>query len=150
MVAKVTGGKNLEALAKKAKDGVTGYDVGYFPQAKYADGTPVASVALWQEFGTRDSAGKVVVPERSFMRSTDKEIQKDIRKLVVKFRNAKAGNINRKGVIKIALFHVGKIQEKITNIISPPNKPSTASRKGSSNPLIDTAMMRNSTTFQVF
>ena len=43
---------------------------------------------------------------------------------------------------------VGVVQSYITKLRNPPNSPSTIARKGSSNPLIDTGLMRQSVTYQ--
>lgn len=43
----------------------------------------------------------------------------------------------------------GAIRQYITDLDTPPNKPSTIKRKGSSNPLIDTGAMRQSVTSTV-
>ena len=40
-------------------------------------------------------------------------------------------------------------QDKIDDTTDPPNALSTIARKGSSHPLIDTAMMKNTLTFEV-
>lgn len=149
MAARVKGGKALNDLSKKAKAGVVSYNVGFFPKAKYADGTPVALVGLWQEFGTRTPSGVVAIPERPFFRSTNKEIQRDIRKLVIKFRDPKTKLLDKKDASKIAAFHAGAIQQKITMIDSPPNSIRTIGIKGSSNPLIDTGLMRSSVTWEL-
>ena len=150
MVATVKGGGKLAALAKRARTrGIKSYSVGFFPKAKYADGTQVALVGLWQEFGTRDDAGNVRVPERSFFRSTDKKIGKKIRKLVIKLRDKNTMVLDARGASKIAAFHAGQIQEAITDIKTPPNAPGTISAKGSGNPLIDTGFMRQSITWAI-
>lgn len=44
---------------------------------------------------------------------------------------------------------VGKVQEFMTELDSPPNAPSTIAQKGSDNPLIDTGAMRQSVTYAV-
>lgn len=150
-MTKFRGGKKLEKLAKKAKakEGSISYSVGFFPKAKYADGTQVALVGLWQEFGTRGADGSVLIPERPFFRSTRKSFQKTIRKLTIKLRNPQTKLMDKKSVGKIAAKHVGVIQEKITDIKSPPNAAETIALKGSSNPLIDTGHMRQSVTWEI-
>lgn len=148
-MTKFKGGEKLQKLAKNAKGGVVSYAVGFFPQAKYADGIPVASVGLWNEFGTRDSAGNVLIPERSFFRSTTKEVRKKIRKLVIKLRNPQTKVMDKRAAGKIAAFHAGAIQDKIISVKKPPNKPQTVSRKGSNNPLVDTGLMVQSVTWDV-
>jgi len=106
-------------------------------------------VGLWQEFGTRDDAGNVLIPERPFFRSTDKKIGKKIRKLVIKLRDKNTMVLDANGAYKIAAFHAGQIQEKITSMKTPPNAPGTVAAKGSSNPLMDTSFMRQSVTWEI-
>ena len=49
------GGKRLARLLREAgKGGVKSVQVGFFSTAKYQDGTPVAAVAAWNEFGTKN------------------------------------------------------------------------------------------------
>lgn len=43
---------------------------------------------------------------------------------------------------------VAVVQQCITDLRTPPNSPRTIARKGSSNPLIDTGLMRQSVTYQ--
>ena len=43
-------------------------------------------------------------------------------------------------------FHTANIKRSITKLRTPPNKPSTIKKKGSTNPLIDTGQMRTSIT----
>ena len=44
---------------------------------------------------------------------------------------------------KAAIMLKNAIQKEITNIKEPPNSPYTIEKKGSSNPLIDTGLMRS-------
>ncbi|WP_438381477.1 hypothetical protein ABHV46_10825 [Asaia sp. BMEF1] len=55
--------KALDDLAKKVARGGT-VEAGVFEDATYPDGTPVAQVAQWDEFGTKSA------PPRPFMRQT--------------------------------------------------------------------------------
>lgn len=47
----------------------------------------------------------------------------------------------------VGVVAVGKVQEYMTNLDSPPNAQSTIKKKGSSNPLIDTGALRQSVTY---
>jgi len=49
----------------------------------------------------------------------------------------------------LGLQVVGQIQQRITSLREPPNKPSTIRRKKTDNPLIDTGFLRSSTTFEL-
>jgi len=53
-------------------------------------------------------------------------------------------SMNRLGVIA-----VGKVQQYMTQLKSPPNAPSTIKKKGSSNPLINEGLMRSSVNYQL-
>ena len=50
---------------------------------------------------------------------------------------------------RIGVVAVGKVQKYMRDLRTPPNKPSTIKRKGSSNPLIDTGVLRQSVTYKV-
>ena len=63
VTVKRTGGRKLERFLREAgRGGVSSVAVGFFSDAKYQDGTPVAAVAAWNEFGTKN------IPERPFFR----------------------------------------------------------------------------------
>ena len=49
----------------------------------------------------------------------------------------------------VGVVAVGKVQQYMTELRSPPNAKSTIAKKGSSNPLIDTGALRQSVTFKV-
>ncbi|MGY4689342.1 hypothetical protein [Salibacterium sp. K-3] len=93
----------------------------------------------------------VTIPERSYVRSTydekEKEMAANMEKLlqgVVDF------NITPKQAYdRIGAWLVSAIQEKIRNIKSPPNANTTKEAKGSSNPLVDTGRLRQSITWKV-
>lgn len=55
----------LSDLLKRVQElSATKVQVGWFPSSQYEDGTKVAEVAIWQEFGTKTA------PARPFMRPT--------------------------------------------------------------------------------
>ena len=137
------GGKKLQRLLREAgKGGVSGVKVGFFSTARYEDGTPVAAVAAWNEFGTE------TIPERPFFRRALAEAERGI------IRVLKAGIDTKKMVVgeqlagRVGAHVTGQVMESISALDSPPNAPSTA-RKGSTNPLIDTGMMRASVGWSV-
>jgi len=143
------GGNKLKEIKVKADSKSVSYSVGFYEKAKYADGTQVAEVALHNEFGTRNEQGVVVIPERPFFRQANKNVKKRIKNLVIKLRDPETKILTRNGVEKIAQVHVGVIKERIRNLSEPKNAPSTVSKKGSSNPLIDTSFMFQSVTHEV-
>lgn len=54
--------RKLRELQSKLRKATETLQVGWFPGARYDDATPVATVAAWQEFGTKTA------PPRPFMR----------------------------------------------------------------------------------
>lgn len=93
----------------------------------------------------------VVIPERSFLRSTfdekNREWQDFARSMVsdVLYGRMSVDEFyNRWGAVV-----VGDVQQKITSIRNPANAPLTIANKGSSNPLIDTGEMRQGITYKV-
>ena len=134
--------KKYDRQAKKAPYIVVGYPKSEIGSIKYPDGTAVIFVAVKNEFG-------IGIPERSFLRSTLIQKRKEYRRMIAKAsENAIRGrkpldkSLNRIGMIAVA-----DIQRKITELRTPPNAPSTIRIKKSSNPLIDTGLMRLSTTY---
>jgi hypothetical protein len=108
-------------------------------------GATVAEVATFNEFGTRN------IPERSFIRSTMDENVKDLLALnkSLFYRMAEGKVTTAQALTILGLKIQALIKAKITNLRTPPNAPSTIAKKKSSNPLIDTGLMRNSVTFVV-
>ena len=68
----VRGGHRLKASIRKglSAQGVTRVTVGFYKTATYPDGTPVAAVAAWNEFGTKGGGWGGPIPERPFFRQT--------------------------------------------------------------------------------
>lgn len=112
--------------------------------------------AIFVKKGTLNVAGvtkphKIIIPERSFMRSTLREQKSAIRKMSkLLLKNV----VNGKTTSKIALGEIGlytadKISRKIVAIRTPENKSATVRRKGASNPLVATGQLKNSITYKV-
>ncbi len=138
--------KNLKGRYGDKKTGVA---VGFPKGGKsvgitYPDGTPVLSVAFYNEFGTE------TIPARPFLkiggRKASNKLKPALRKIVPLVNE---GKDLRKELGKIGLVAVSVVQKEITELDSPPNAQSTIDKKKSSNPLIDSGLMRSSVTFQV-
>ena len=116
-------------------------EIGFFETARYPNGTFVAQVARYNEFGTLN------IPMRPFFRNA---INKNIKKWYATLQNA----INQKATPSKPLSIVGEvaradiIQSK-TDLRTPPKAESTIKQKKSTNPLIDTGLMRRSVTYKV-
>lgn len=104
------------------------------------------------EFGAeiQTARGVIKIPERSFIRSTVDEhgaYREEVSSLAAKVLT---GALNVTRALSILGEKVSSdIKSKIENGIDPPNAQSTIDAKGSSVPLIDTAQMKNSITYQV-
>jgi len=129
--------------------------VGFFPEAHYPDGTPVAYVAAIHEFGYPEGN----IPARSFMRPTAANRKS-------KWGRQVAGAIHGAllGKVKLASAYdaiggaaAGDVSRTISNITSPPLKAATLaarqSRKKtpgvSSKPLVDTGLLIQSVSHKV-
>ena len=141
-----TGGKGIKALLKRLeKEGSV--DVGILAgEGKHEDSDlTVAQVGFYHEFGT------VLVPERSFIRSTINSKSKEIKKVAAaQYKKVLNGDItNEKGLGVLGAFTAGLIQETFTNNNWAPNSELTQLLKGSSSPLIDTGQLRQSISYKV-
>lgn len=135
----------IKAIAAKLKDVHVrvGYPVG---SGEYPDGTPVIDVAIYNEFGTE------TIPERSFVRRAYRENKDKYANYLKRLASSlvKGVDVNIHSAMKaIGLDAVGDIQETIDKVSSPANAEITVLRKGSSHPLIDTGLLKQSTTFEV-
>lgn len=144
-MATMTGGNRLEAeLARLAANLKTSgsVEVGFIDKATYPDGTSVAAVAAFNEFGTSKS------PPRPFFRNT---IQKNSRKWPINLATAlKANGCDASAALDLVGQEVQEeIQESIRSNTPPPNAESTVKAKGFDRPLIDTGHMLNSVTHNV-
>ena len=116
-------------------------EIGFFETARYPNGTFVAQVARYNEFGTLN------IPMRPFFRNA---INKNIKKWYATLQNA----ITQNATPSKALSIVGELAradiiQSITDLRMPPNAESTIKQKKSTNPLIDTGLMRRSVTYKV-
>lgn len=138
------GGEKLKKFFDSAgKGGVRAVEVGVFASAKYPDGTPVASVAAWNEFGT------VHIPERPAIRIAIKEHEKVILDLIKRSIDPEKMVIDKRLGGLIGASMQGAIQKSIVSLSTPANAPATIKAKKSSNPLIDTGFYLKSITNKV-
>lgn len=151
MSARLRGGAKLAKYLTDLKQNATNarrVNVGFFRDATYTDGTPVATVAAVQEFGNDR------VPARPFMRTTIAERSRQWPKAAWVVLRATGCNA-REALERMGAVAVGDIQTKIGEITTPPLAPSTIRnriREGSKRPekpLIDTATMSNALRYQM-
>lgn len=107
----------------------------------------LAMIAATHEFGSPEQN----IPERSFLRGGIRrgipkfnKVNEDSLRKVVRGEMTCAGALDRLGVVA-----VGEVKREFVVGNFVPNKPATIKRKGSSRPLIDTAQLRQSITYQL-
>lgn len=135
--------RKLRDIAKSMGGGSV--SIGFLEGATYPDGTPVAAVAFWNEFGTQ---GGEHIPPRPFFRGM---IAKEAPSWPGKMAKlAKATNYNGPQVLGLMGADIeGALKKSINDFTSPGLAESTIRRKGFSKPLIDTSHMINSTGYEV-
>ena len=154
VTVKRTGGKKLRRLLREAgKSGVSAVKVGFFSTARYEDGTPVAAVAAWNEFGTEPhtiaakpgkvlaftgSGGETVfsrqvnhpgIPERPFFRRAIAEMKDGVSKIVKSGLDPKKMVVDEQLADRVGLYAAGQVQESIVALNDPPNSPATIAQK---------------------
>lgn len=109
---------------------------------KSAEPETVLDVAIWNEFG-------IGVPERSFIRAWFDEARSANNALAMKqLKRVLKGQLTPKDALsQMGAVFVGQIQKRIAARIDPPNAPATIAAKGSSVPLIDEGVLRQSITW---
>lgn len=97
----------------------------------------VGMVAIFNEFG-------LGVPERSFIRSTFDEKQREIKDFIIQKQFEVTGLkiTTEQALNQIGAFGAKLMVEKIDSFVPPPNAESTIFKKDSSMPLIDTGQLR--------
>lgn len=144
----------LKALLKRLKEfkkaiikiGVQGPD-----SWKMTDGVPVVRYAAANEFGTKNAGRNrnVVIPERSFLRSTTdkkKGWRKEIDQAYVNVFEGKDAAIA--AIAKVGIVARDDVIQTITDGVAPANARSTIAKKKSSKTLIDTGTLRNSISYK--
>lgn len=146
-------GQALRAAAE-ALNTATG-KVGWFPSARYENGTPVALVAVVQEYGST----KRGIPARPFMRTTQQERAPEWKENAHQLATAVAkGKLPPEGLMEgLTMKAEGDVRRAISQVLSPPlaertieaRKRRHSKGKASSKPLVDTGYMLNTLTSQV-
>lgn len=140
----------IEQMKRSLRElGSLGIEVGIFG----SDDSHYVMIAGVHEFGMtiRQKKGSIVIPERSFIRSTFDEQNKKWFDFVKKrIPSLLDGRISARQLCELlGTRMVADIQKKIKDIDDPPNAPSTIAQKGSSSPLIDTGGLRMRVTYKV-
>ena len=135
-IPKVNKNDLLDAVLQKLKLQFGTVDVGFFKGTHtYPNGKDVTTVARDNDQGTKR------IPERPFMiPAGNKAANKTIN---ITVHSIAGGMDEQQALSKAAIMFKNAIQKEITNLKEPPNAESTILKKGSSNPLIDTGLMRS-------
>lgn len=112
-------------------------------------GLTMAELAAVHEFGSVARN----IPSRPFMRTTadDPTVREKGFRLGSRIIDkVYLGTLSAgQGVAQLGEWYVGEIKRSITRRPWTPNSARTIARKGSGRPLIDTAQLRNSTTYRI-
>ncbi|WP_137188418.1 hypothetical protein [Pseudomonas asiatica] len=132
--------KRLTTLAR------TKAEVGFFQGDAYDDGTPVAQVAAYNEYGTRFH------PQRPFMQET-LENKTNLQAIIKLMKQAARASILNTGGARSLMQLLGKLvadEIKVTIANYPGhNSPQTIATKGFDRPLFDTGKMLESVRFRI-
>lgn len=111
------------------------------------EGTSLALIASANEFGTRDGH----VPERSFLRRTVAENQRDYEEMLAGAVDdyVEDGIPLTRSLGLIGAAAVGDVQDTMVAVDDPPNAPSTIARKGADNPLVDEGVLKAAITWKI-
>lgn len=132
---------SLANALKKYSEMNASVRVGVLESATYPDGTPVAMVAFWNEYGTKTS------PVRAFFRTTVSDQKKN---WVLSVQNLMKMHNDPKKVMGLIGEHMrGQIVQSINTWTDPPNAPYTVRMKGFNAPLRDTGQLMRSISFEV-
>ena len=118
--------------------------VGFQSDQTYEDGTSLAEVAAYNEFGSSDT------PERPFMRQSFENHESELKAAceLVNQTLASGGSVEQ-ALDRLGVVAKGLVQEEIVNGGFAPNAESTIKKKGSEQPLIDSGHMRQSVNYVV-
>ena len=118
--------------------------VGLFADSGDEDGTSLAEIAGYNEYGTAH------IPPRPFVRQTVDKKSFDWGSAAAKLEDRVAKGMSTHQALEILGNKAeGDMKEEVTKGNFRPNAPSTIRQKGSAQPLIDTGRMRNSIKHKV-
>ena len=141
----------LERLLKRYKDEsvlAVGYPASETGGIQYPDGTPVTLVAAVNNFGSQSRG----IPARPFMEAgAQAALAGDAGKIAAELVPLlNEGKITIEEILEhMGPFAEGAFKAAFTGNEWAPNAQSTIDAKGSSQPLIDTGLLRNSLTYVV-
>jgi len=144
-LVKQKGGEKLKKLLRTAlKNSRKEVQYGFFENSNYDDGTPAATVAAANEFGTSS------IPERPFFRQANKNAEAPLKAIMRADVDPRLMIISTPIANKLGLEAKAQVQEDITDLRSPPKAESTLRQNpDKTNPLIVTGFMRRAVDYTV-
>ena len=130
-----------QALNRLVSSKAQHVQVGVIDGSKYPDGTSVASVAFWNEYGTR------IAPPRPFFRDTIKQEKSNWSALATKAIRAGYTVEHMLGLVGSQMQT--SIQLSIMTWSAPANSAYTIAKKKFNAPLRDSLLMHDSIKFEV-
>lgn len=119
-------------------------ELGLWNNVTYANGEPVSQIASWNTKGTK------YIPARDFFAYYREDIRQEAKKIALDItRKFNAGQDITTDVNIMGIQGANILRNAITDLREPPNAPSTIRQKKSSNPLIDTGLMRQAVTWKI-
>jgi hypothetical protein len=117
--------------------------VGFLEEARYPNGTQVAAVAAFNEYGSAPKR-----PPRPFFRKMLQDYSGTWAEGIA--QALKDNNYDAAAALDLAGATIkGQLQETINEYVGPPLAPATVAKKGFTKQLIDTATMINSVDYKV-
>lgn len=124
---------HIAGIAEKLAKGKT-LRVGFLETAKYPDGTNVAQVAFWNEYGTKNA------PPRPFFRTLIAEKSSGWGRNLGHALTA-TGYDTTQSLLTVGGHINDQLTNSIRNFSTPGNAPSTIAKKGFDKPLLNTGFM---------
>lgn len=110
----------------------------------WPNGGETAEIALYNELGTS------TIPARPFMKQALENGEAEINAFITEGLGKVVDSGNTEAFLNlVGVKLVDMVQSEIEDGSFTPNAPSTIRKKGSAHPLIDTATMKNSISFEI-
>ena len=128
------------AAAFKALEELDGVTI----KVGWPSGGETAEIAMYNELGTS------TIPARPFMKQAFENAQDEVEDFVVTgLKKVATSGAFQQFLNLLGVKLVDIVQSEIEEGSFTPNAPSTIRKKGSAHPLIDTATMKNSISFEI-
>ncbi|WP_387690785.1 hypothetical protein [Photorhabdus sp. RM71S] len=133
-----------EALMKYLNNSNLELRAGIFESATYPDGTPVATAGYINEYGAPEAS----IPPRPFFRTVIANGNHEWSGVLA--RGIKHYNGNAKQAMSaLGGVIVDELQASVLSWTAPPNSPLTVAKKGFNKPLVETAQLSRSFSYEV-